>query len=285
MPLNLQDRLSVARLFRVFWWQIMVTWLLVLVETGLFALMPLLIGWSIDGLIKDDWTAFRHLVLMLLGLMVVATLRRVYDTRVYGTIRVELGKVQAARSATAPVSVRNARVLMGRELVDFLENTAPEAMTALVQVFVAVVVLLSFHGLLAISSVSALALMLLIYAVAAPRFFRLNGALNEASEGQVSALESHSPRRIAAHFLRLRKQEVRLSDTESIVYGLIFSVLLGMLAYNIWFAATKLGGSPGTIFSVVSYSQEFLQSAVQLPIALQALTRLREISERISGTV
>ncbi|MDO5630649.1 MAG: ABC transporter six-transmembrane domain-containing protein [Paracoccus sp. (in: a-proteobacteria)] len=106
--------------------------------------------------------------------------------------------------------------------------------------------------------------------------------MNEAAEGQISALDSHSPRRIAAHFLRLRRQEVRLSDTESIVYGLIFLVLLSMLAFNIWFAATRLGGSPGTIFSVIAYSQEFLQSAVQLPVALQALTRLREITERIS---
>lgn len=282
MPLGIQDRLSVGRLFRVFWWQVGITWTLTLLETSLFALMPLLIGWSIDGLVAGNWTSFRLLVMMLFGLMAVATARRLYDTRAYGTIRVELGKVQAARSVGDPVSVRNARVLMGRELVDFLENTAPEAMTALVQVIVSVVVLLTFHGLLAASSAGALLLMLLIYGLSAPRFFRLNGELNEAAEGQVSALESRSPRRIAAHFLRLRKQEVRLSDTESVVYGLIFLVLLSMLAFNIWFAATRLGGSPGTIFSVVAYSQEFLQSAVQLPVALQALTRLREISERIS---
>ncbi|MDO5643006.1 MAG: ABC transporter six-transmembrane domain-containing protein [Paracoccus sp. (in: a-proteobacteria)] len=282
MPLGLQDRLSVGRLFRAYWWQVMVTWGLTLLETALFALMPLLIGRSIDGLVKNDFTAFWQLAAVLSALLVVATLRRLYDTRVYGTIRVDLGKVQAARSAADPVSTRNARVLMGRELVDFLERTAPEAMAAVVQVIVAVAVLLTFHGYLAMTSAGALVLMLLIYAVAAPRFFRLNGALNEASEGQVAALDSHRPRHIAAHFLRLRKQEVRLSDTESIVYGLIFTVLLAMLCFNIWFAATRLGGSPGTIFSVVAYSQEFLQSAVQLPIALQALTRLREISARIS---
>lgn len=282
MPLALNGRLSVGRLFRAFWWQILVTWVLTLLETALFALLPLLIGWSIDGLMKGEAGAFRWFILTVTGLMVIATLRRLYDTRVYGTIRVELGRIQAARSAAEPVSIRNARVLMGRELVDFLEKTAPEAMEALVQVIVAVAVLLSFHGYLAANSAGALVLMLLIYTVAAPRFFRLNGALNEASEGQVAALDSHRPRRIAAHFMRLRRQEVRLSDTESVVYGLIFSVLLVMLSFNIWFAATRLGASTGTIFSVVAYSQEFLQSAVQLPVALQALTRLREISERIS---
>ncbi|MDO5630650.1 MAG: ABC transporter six-transmembrane domain-containing protein [Paracoccus sp. (in: a-proteobacteria)] len=170
MSLGMQDRLSVGRLFRVFWWQVGITWVLTLLETALFALMPLLIGWSIDGLVKNDWTSFRHLLLMLFSLLAIATMRRLYDTRVYGTIRVELGKVQAARSASDPVSVRNARVLMGLELVDFLENTAPEAMTSLVQVIVAAVVLLFFHGYLAASSAGALVVMLLIYAVAAPRF-------------------------------------------------------------------------------------------------------------------
>lgn len=55
-----------------------------------------------------------------------------------------------------------------------------------------------------------------------------------------------------------------------------------MLAFNLWFAATHLSASPGQIFSVVSYSLEFLQAAVMLPFALQALTQLNEITERIN---
>ncbi|MEM6915931.1 MAG: ABC transporter six-transmembrane domain-containing protein, partial [Verrucomicrobiota bacterium] len=80
----------------------------------------------------------------------------------------------------------------------------------------------------------------------------------------------------------LRRHEVRLSDTESLVYGLVFLVLLSMLAFNLWFAAARSGFSAGEIFSIVTYSYEFLQSAVALPFALQTLTRLREITQRIN---
>lgn len=276
------DRLSVGVLIRRFWGRIAITWGLTLLETALFALLPLLIGHSIDGLLNDDWDAFINLLIVLGVLLVTATARRVYDTRAYGTMRVALGKAQAARGTGDTVSVVNARVLMGRELVDFLETTAPQSMAALVQVIVSVIILLSFHNALALSAGGAAVLMLLIYGVFAGGFFRLNGALNAVSEDQVKVLEGRNPRAIGVHFARLRRQEVRLSDMESIVYGLIFLVLLVMLAYNLWFAATQLGASPGQIFSIVAYSQEFLQAAVMLPFALQSLTRLSEISERIS---
>lgn len=280
--IDLSERLSIGMLMRRFWGRITLTWGLTLIETALFALLPLLIGRSIDGLLGDDWTPFSYLMAALGALLIIATGRRIYDTRAYGTMRVELGKAQAERGKDDPVSVTNARVAMGREMVDFLEDTAPVSMTAFVQVLVSVGILLSFHNNLAIAAGGALVLMLAIYGVFSRRFFRLNGALNEVAERQVQTLEGRDPKSITKHFLGLRREEVRLSDTESLVYGLIFAVLLSMLAYNLWFAATQLGSTPGQIFSVVAYSQEFLQAAVQLPFALQSLTRLSEITERIN---
>ena len=55
-------RLSIATLFRTFPFRIAITWTLTLIETTMFALLPLLIGRSIDGLLDDDWTAFYQLL-------------------------------------------------------------------------------------------------------------------------------------------------------------------------------------------------------------------------------
>ena len=159
---------------------------------------------------------------------------------------------------------------------------APIAATALVQVIAAVVILFLFHPILAATAGGAAIVTLLIYAGFARWFFRINSALNEQSEQQIHALETRSPKKIAAHFVALRKQEVRMSDAESVVYGLIFAVLLFMLGFNLWFAATKMGATPGRIFSIVTYSFEFLESSVTLPAALQSLTRLHEITRRIN---
>jgi hypothetical protein len=75
-----------------------------------------------------------------------------------------------------------------------------------------------------------------------------------------------------------------LSDTEAILYGAIFFVLLGMILFNLRVATALPGASAGTIFSVVSYSWEFVESALALPITLQSWTRLSEIMARINGT-
>ncbi|MEM7068907.1 MAG: ABC transporter six-transmembrane domain-containing protein [Pseudomonadota bacterium] len=282
---QLGDHLSIGALFRRFWGKISITWGLTLIETALFALVPLLIGYSIDGLLNGDTGDFINLLATLGALLIVAVARRVYDTRAYGTMRVELGKTLTERSARKSVSVVNAQVLMGRELVDFLEKEAPQAMTAFIQVIFSVAILFSFHGVLAASAAAAAIVTIILYSLFARRFFRLNGALNSQTEKQVGSLESREPKRIALHFMKLRKQEVRLSDTESVVYGLIFLVLLSMLSFNLWFAATQSGASPGEIFSIVTYSYEFVESAVAMPMLLQSLTRLQEITERINKSI
>lgn len=276
------DRLSIGALFRVFRLKIVVTWALTILETAMLALFPLLIGRSIDGLLGGDYTTFYQLIGAMAVLMVVATLRRVYDTRAYGSMRVALGRAQADRAREEAVSVTNARLLMGRELVDFLEREAPISITGSIQVVVAIVVLFSFHGALALAAGAAAGAMLGIYGLSARRFFRLNSDLNEQSEAQVSALESRDLRRVTAHLVGLRRHEVRLSDTESVVYALIFTVLLAMLGFNLWFAATQTNATPGEIFSIVTYSYEFIEMSVILPMALQNLTRLAEITERIN---
>ena len=246
------DRLTLGLLVRTFWGRITVTWTLTLFETAIFALLPLLIGRSIDGLLAGDWQAFQIFIGALGVLLLVATLRRVYDTRAYGTMRVEIGKWIAARGSDAPVSKTNARVLMGRELVDFMELEAPQSVTAIIQILVSVLILLSFHNALALSASGAAIVIVLIYGLFARVFFKLNRNLNGQAEQQVSILEAKDLGRTATHLLTLRRHEVRLSDLESVVYGVIFLVLLSMLAFNLWFAATQSGASAGEIFSIVT---------------------------------
>ncbi|OBY26677.1 hypothetical protein A9D60_18145 [Leisingera sp. JC1] len=70
----------------------------------MFALIPLLIGKAIDGLLAANFEAFIQLGAVLSGLVLLGTLRRVYDTRAYGLMRVELGKELAKRSGGTPVT-------------------------------------------------------------------------------------------------------------------------------------------------------------------------------------
>lgn len=276
------ENLTIGTLVRVFRGRISLTWAMTLAETSLMALIPLFVGFAIDGLLGGELQQLWRLAGIMAALIVVAVARRVYDTRVYGTVRVELGKEQATRSVDLPISALNARLGMGRELVDFLEQTLPEAMAAAVQLTIAVIVLYAFAPELALAGGAAALAMVLIYALFHRRFFRLNGALNQQTEKQVSVLEQRNARPIRAHLMRLRQHEVRLSDTEAVLYGAIFIVLLGLILFNLWFAATTLTITVGTIFSIISYSWEFVESALALPLTLQSWTRLSEIMRRLN---
>lgn len=275
-------QLTISTLLRVFRWRIALTWSMIFAETVLMALIPLFIGFAIDGLLAGDTEALWRLAGLMAVLIVVAVIRRLYDTRAYGAIRVELGKAQAARSAQLSVSALNARLGMGRELADFLEHTLPEAMAACVQLVIALIVLFAFSPILALAGGVASVIMLLIYALFHRRFYRLNGALNQQTEKQVSVLEKRKELPTLVHLLHLRRLEVQLSDTEAVLYGAIFIVLLSLILFNLWFAATELSTTVGTIFSIISYSWEFVDSALALPITLQSWSRLSEIMRRLN---
>ncbi|MEM7222538.1 MAG: ABC transporter six-transmembrane domain-containing protein [Pseudomonadota bacterium] len=276
------EPVTISTLLRRFLRSILLTWVLTLCETTLLALVPLFIGFAIDGLLHDDTTALLQLGAVLAGLIAVGVVRRIYDTRTYGTIRVEVGKAQVERSAMVTVSTLNARLGMGRELVDFLEREVPAIMDSAVQLTISFVVLWFFHAILSFAALGAAVLMIAFYSLVHGRFYRLNADHNHQTEQQVRILEARRSEGILSHLTKLRQIEIRLSDTEAFVYGAIFTALLGFVIFNLWFSATNIETTVGTIFSIITYSWQFVDSALVLPVTLQGWSRLSEIIKRIN---
>lgn len=256
-----------------------------ILENILLILLPLFIGHAIDGVLAQSLTPLTWFALVLVALVVISVLRRYYDTRVFGDIRVWLAEMLAYKLRAAPVSVKDARLTMSRELVDFLENDLPGVFTAVIQLVATVMILASFHLYLAYSVVLAAALMCLIYALFHDRFSLLNSKLNDQLEQQVWVLSHRPLGAVSAHFERLKRCEIRLSDTEAWVYGLIFLVLFAAVLGNLWMVQLIPDISVGQVFSIVTYSLEFVDTAIMLPITLQTLSRLSEISKRLNQPV
>ena len=79
-----QDRpLTLRTLLRLFWFKITVTWALTLLETGLWVILPLLLGFTIDGLLIGDFGPFWQMIGVLVGLVLVAVVRQLIDTRIF----------------------------------------------------------------------------------------------------------------------------------------------------------------------------------------------------------
>ena len=261
---------------------ILFTWILTFVETVLLAFIPLLIGYTIDGLLTQNTTPLFNLTAVMIALIIVSVARRIYDTRVYGKIRVNLENELINRSTKIDVSTLSARLGMSRELVDFLEIELPPVLMSIIQFVITIVILFSFHMYLAGAALFATIATPFIYGVSHGRFNMLYGHINQEMEKRVTILKKRNSNSILAHLNGLRKSEVQLSDTEAIVYGLIFTFLLGAVIFNLWYATAVMTLTVGIIFAVVTYSWEFVDSALMMPVTLQKWSNLSDISQRIN---
>ena len=280
----MHECLDVGLLFRRYRWPVVVTWLLVLLENTLLALIPLFVGRAIDALLEQEPGALWEIAAVMAALIFVASGRRAYDTRCYGTMRVDFGAELVHRLGDRPVSQVNARLNMSREMVDFLEAHVPELLTGSVQVVVSIAVLWTFDWKLGGSAVAALLGGALLYSVFHHRFFRLNSDLNSQMEMQVDVLGRREPTSLLEHLKRLRQCEVRLSDTEVLLYALLFGGMFAFILTTLWLASTVPAVTAGMIFTILSYSWALMESGLTLPIVLQQWSRLSEIRERLNET-
>ena len=278
----MKGTLDVRLLFRHFRWRIVATWLLVLVENTLLALIPLFIGRAIDALLAQQSGALWEIAAVMGAVILVSAGRRAYDTRAYGTMRVQFGSELVRRIGDRPVSQVNARLDMSREMVDFLEGYVPALFTAIVQVVVSIAILWIFDTRLGISALVVIVALGLIYALFHRRFYELNADLNSQTEQQVAILEQRQHVSLVTHLQRLRHCEVRLSDTDAVLYGTIFAGMFAFVLTNLWLASTIPSITAGMIFAILSYSWELVESGVALPMTLQQWSRLSEIRERLN---
>jgi len=189
------------------------------------ALIPLFIGFAIDDLLAQQTQDLFVLIAVLLALVIVSVIRRYYDTRAYGKIRVNVQNEVVSRNNTLATSVLNARLDMARELVDFLEENVAQILNAGVQFIVSLIVLYFLNPVLTLAAGAAAIIMVLIYSVFHQGFYRINGQVNEQTERQVGLLETREHGKLRGHFTKLMRLEVKLSDREALLYGSVFFLL------------------------------------------------------------
>ncbi|NOI64692.1 ABC transporter six-transmembrane domain-containing protein [Vibrio sp. 99-8-1] len=263
--------------------KIIITWAMIVIENILIASIPLVIGIAIDQLIEGNTETIGYFAFIMLLLIVISAGRRMYDTRAFGKIRVDLGSEVEKRFHSLSISVQNARIELSRELVDFLENELPELFTAIIQLVVGFVILISFKIELGIASLALIIGMMICYSFAHGIFYKLNANWNNQAEKQVNILNRKTNYQLIRHLNKLKLWEIKISDTEAIVYGVIFVLIALFMGYNLLESASIADPKPGVIFTIISYSWGFSEAGLALPVALQNMSRLWEISERLNS--
>ena len=121
-----------------------------------------------------------------------------------------------------------------------------------------------------------------LYALTGGLTTRYNQGLNDEHERQVDAVDSGDPARLGKHLRAMMRWNIRLSDLEAANFGINWVFMIALLVFAVS-AATTETAEYGTVFAVVMYVFQFVESMLMLPFFYQEWLRLREISGRLAA--
>lgn len=288
MPLSTDHHqnmpISLKHLILRFKWRISFTFLLVIVESLLAVFYPLLIGLAINDLLEGSYQGSILLGSLGVASLIIGTLRRFYDTRVYSKIYCQIAPevADAEFNKGSPVSKVSARSGLLTEFVEFLENSMPEIIGVIISMVGGVIIIASLNFQVFLACLALLVLILIVYGVTGKLNFNLNSEYNNQLEQQVSVLESRQSSSIQQHFNLLMKWNIKLSDLETWNYFVIWLGVIALLVFSPIAAIDSGIVKYGLIFSILVYVFEFIESTISLPLFIQQLIRLKEISHRLN---
>jgi ABC-type bacteriocin/lantibiotic exporter with double-glycine peptidase domain len=276
-----------GRIFQRYWASIIVTFLLIIVSSGLWLVQPFLLGVAIDGMTKGQWMGVIGLAALQVFALVVGALRRLYDVRVYTRIYRDIGAETLAASNAAGVELTRiaARASMLREVVTFFEFRLPATLRSFLD-------LIGSLGFLAFLSMGAfyaclggLGAILVTGVLFSGRLIRVNAALNDQLEREVDIYAGRSPEEARAHLKALTGHQVRRADLQVVMFSANSLALMGVLLYSLYHVVSVQGAAIGAVFAVFTYVIRFLGAVDSLPTAYVELLRTIEITRRINDIV
>ncbi len=269
---------------RPYQWRIGLTYALTFIEDLLELSYPWATGLAIDGLMSHDFHHALPIVLAWAGRASIGCFRQMYDTRVYTQVYNDIVEETIIRQRKAGIEATSvaARSAMSREFVTFFEIDVPVVITSLIHIFGSAIILFWYD-----LTIGALAALLFIPVYLVNKVYvrvtsRLNQGLNDQLEQEVGFIERYQRSEVREHFTAVRNWRVKLSDASAFNWTII-EVLSILVFIAILLRATVLPESEtGDIFAILVYVWRLMEGLDHVPTIVQQLTRLRDISIRIS---
>jgi ABC-type multidrug transport system fused ATPase/permease subunit len=267
-----------------FKWSILLTILLVFLESILGVLIPLFIGLAINDLLEQSFRGVIYLIALGVSTVAVGSIRRYHDTRAYSRMFQIMAPEMVEREQKKDSSVSKiiARTSLLDEIVQFLEWSVPAVVGAAVYLIATLVIIAGLNLRVFFASLLVLLLTFVVYVTTGKINLKLNENYNDELENEVNALESRDHSFIKNYYRTLMHWNIKLADLGTFNYLIVTVGTTVLLVYTP--IAVIKGGVDyyGLVFSAVLYVFEFIAALIALPDHIQQVIRLREISDRLS---
>ena len=279
-------QISLSALLSRFRRKVSFTLFLVLADSVLGLLFPLFIGFAINGLIEDSFDGILALGGLGLLSLLVGSGRRYYDTRAYADIYVTISEEMVTREQERESSVSKTagRASLVTEFVEFLENSMPVIVTSVIGVFGVLVIIANLNWQVFWACIALFVLMVVIYLVSGKKNLVYNEEYNNEIERRVDVLSSQAPKAIRKHFKSVMHWNIRLSDLETLNYAVLWLGIIALLVYAPVVVVDSGVANYGLVFSILMYVFQYIESLATLPLFIQQMIRLQEISTRLEDT-
>ncbi|MDN5202729.1 ABC transporter six-transmembrane domain-containing protein [Fulvivirgaceae bacterium BMA10] len=261
-------------------WQFLLMLILILLDAGLLILFPLFIGYAIDDALIKGYQGAICLGLLGLATLLVGAGRRFYDSRFYAKVYERLG-AKIGDQPDKSASIKTAHLRFLTEVVEFFENSIPEIINNSIGLIGTLVIIANLNLQIFTGCIINLFVILIVYGVTGKRTTRFNSSYNNELERQVTVVSDNHPISLRRHLNKLMKWNIKLSDLETVNFSIIWLFMMAFLVVSIVVAIGEGGISYGTVFSLVLYLFQFIETTVVMPIFYQQWLRLTEIINRI----
>ncbi len=263
--------------------RLLFTLLLLLIESFVAILFPLFIGNAVDGAIKNSYLSIYQLGGLIGLLIIIGGFRRLYDSRFYGKLFIQLGSQLKTNEDKNEISTKNARLNMLTEITEFMENQIPELIQHTFGLVGVAIIILSLNVTLFLYSLAAGVGVLLIYWFSSRKTTHFNQQLNNEMEAQVDIVSKSNQDGLKQHISRLTRINIKLSDLETVNFSLSWLIMSVFLLLSIVVAVSGGVTEYGALFALIMYVYQYIENVVSLPIFYQQWLRLKEIYYRLTG--
>lgn len=260
------------------------TFLILLIENILQVAEPFVLGLAVNSLASGTWEGVYAFLGVTLAMVIIGTLRRRYDTRVYGGIYEEMSEEVAARAISKDDDLSPAigRASLLKEVVDFFENELPMGFASVFGIVGALVMLLILApevGLVATGSALGI---WAIFLLSKGRMIKLNALLNDELEARSRVFMQRKREALKGHFSAVVKHTISLSDLEARNFGLSYLFVIALITYALYHTVAVTSAQIGSVFAILTYASQFAEGVLILPYMYQQYVRTSEITGRMS---
>lgn len=266
--------------------KVVLIWIMDIIEMCTVAITPWLIANAIDGLIDKSSKAFIIFVIVEIFGIVIGTLNRFLDTRVYSKIIQEFSVkyYDEKINRNLDISTVNARLDYIDDLSGFLESDVPNITRVFFGIVVSMIYLYCTHSkAIFISSVLISCVSLFISYKYKKKSMLIEKNNRDIREFEYDVKGSRDTKQYANFISKLLKNNVRMSDIDSksyFVLSILQTALLALVVYSI--VTGSESAIIGTLFASITYVVELNGYIFEVPEYVETYMLLKDSSDRLN---